>query len=183
MIKPFFLRMRGQTRCPARKPLSKIAWSGVGAFLGIYLVASLSQLAEVGLLNSLFLVGSFGASAVPLYGAPQTEFSQPRNLLGGHMISALIGVGIARWLPIDPGLQAALAVSLAIVAMHLTCTLHPPGGATALIAVIGGAKVQSLGFWFVLMPVGSGALLMLAVALLINNLSRNPKRHYPKYWF
>ncbi len=182
MIKPFFLRMRGQTRCPARKPLSKIAWSGVGAFLGIYLVASLSQLAEVGLLNSLFLVGSFGASAVLIYGAPQAEFSQPRNLLGGHILSALIGVTIARFVPLEPSLLAALAVALAIVAMHLTRTLHPPGGATALIAVIGGAKVQSLGYGFVVMPVATGALLLLAVALLINNLSRNPKRHYPMFW-
>ncbi|MCP3669075.1 MAG: HPP family protein, partial [Gammaproteobacteria bacterium] len=136
MIRSFFNKMKSDTVCPPRKPFSKIAWSWLGAFIGIYLVSILSQLTHTDPLDSLFLVGSFGASAVLLYGAPQAEFSQPRNLLGGHIMSAIVGVTIYKYLPLDVALLGALAVSISIVAMHFTRTLHPPGGATALIAVI-----------------------------------------------
>ncbi len=182
MIRTFFERMKGGKLSPARKPFSKIAWSWLGAFIGIYLVSILSQLTHADLLNSLFLVGSFGASAVLIYGAPQAEFSQPRNLLGGHIISAVIGVSVYKYLPLDVALLGALAVSFSIVVMHFTRTLHPPGGATALIAVIGSAEVHNTGYFFVISPIGTGAIIMLVVALVINNLSSNPKRHYPKYW-
>ena len=182
MLGRFFMRMRGGGVCPPRKPFSKIAWSWLGAFVGIYLVAVLTRLTHADPATSLFLVGSFGASAVLIYGAPQVDFAQPRNLMGGHILSALIGVTVYQTLSLDPALLGALAVSLALVAMHFTRTLHPPGGATALIAVIGGADVHAGGYWFVLTPIASGATIMLAVALLVNNLSANPKRHYPKYW-
>ena len=178
----FFKRMRGGETCPPRKPFSKIAWSWLGAFLGIYLVSVMSRLMHLDLLNSMFLVGSFGASAVLIYGAPQAEFSQPRNLVGGHVISAIIGVSIYKYLSLDIAILGALAVSLSIVAMHFTRTLHPPGGATALIAVIGSAQVHSSGYMFVLSPIATGAVILLVVALFVNNLSSNPKRHYPRYW-
>ncbi len=133
--------------------------------------------------SSLFLIGSFGASAVLVYGAPQAELSQPRNLVGGHFFSALVGVTMALVFNDNPPLAASLAVSLAIGVMHLTRTLHPPGGATALIAVISGEKVHSLGYWYAFSPVLSGALIMLVVALLVNNLSTHDKRHYPVFWW
>jgi CBS domain-containing membrane protein len=66
--------------------------------------------------------------------------------------------------------------------MHFTRTLHPPGGATALIAVIGSSQIHQLGYMFVLSPIALGALVMLLIALFVNNLSNNPKRHYPRYW-
>ena len=75
---------------------------------------------------------------------------------------------------------ASLGVSLAIAAMLVTKTLHPPGGATALIAVIGGKKIHDLGFLYAFVPAGLGALILLIVALLVNNLARN--RRYPEYW-
>ena len=182
MIRQFFEKMKGGDPIPPRKPFSKIAWSWLGAFVGIYLVSVMSRITQTDLLNSIFLVGSFGASAVLIYGAPQAEFSQPRNLLGGHIISALIGVSVFKFLSLDVALLGALAVSLSIVAMHFTGTLHPPGGATALIAVIGGAEVQNMGYFFVVSPIATGAIIMLVVALLVNNLSNDPKRHYPSYW-
>jgi CBS-domain-containing membrane protein len=77
-------------------------------------------------------------------------------------------------------LAAAMAVSMAIIVMLATKTLHPPGGATALIAVIGGAKVHNLGFLYAFCPAGAGAVILLVVALLVNNLSKN--RRYPEYW-
>ncbi len=183
MIRSFFNKMKSDSVCPPRKPFSKIAWSWLGAFVGIYLVSILSRLTHADPLDSLFLVGSFGASAVLIYGAPQAEFSQPRNLLGGHIISAIVGVTIYTYLPLDVALLGALAVSISIVAMHFTRTLHPPGGATALITVIGSAEVHSIGYQFVITPIAIGALIMLLVALVVNNLSSNPKRHYPIYWF
>jgi CBS-domain-containing membrane protein len=79
-------------------------------------------------------------------------------------------------------LLGALAVSLSILVMHLTRTLHPPGGATALIAVIGGTNITDMGYSFVGAPIATGAVVLLLVALLLNNLSNNPKRQYPKYW-
>ncbi len=183
MIREVFSRMKGGEKSPPRKPFSNIAWSWLGAFIGIYSVSIVSSISGVDMLKSLFLVGSFGASAVLIYGAPQAEFSQPRNLLGGHIISAFIGVTVYKYLALDIVLLAALAVSLSIVAMHFTRTLHPPGGATALIAVIGSADVHNNGYYFVISPIGIGALIMLIIALVINNLSSNPKRHYPRYWF
>ncbi|MEO5376435.1 MAG: HPP family protein [Magnetococcus sp. DMHC-6] len=127
------------------------------------------------------MIGSFGASAVLIYGAPASPLAQPRNLLGGHLFSALVGVTIFKIFSAQPWLAAALAVSLAIVVMHLTSTLHPPGGATALIAVIGSHKIHALGFIYALIPVLLGAFLMLIVAVGVNNLAKN--RHYPLWWY
>lgn len=182
-MKNYIKRMSGWTQSPPRKPMVKILWSTLGAFLGIYLVSILSRYSPFQLFDHLFLVGSFGASAVLIYGAPQAEFSQPRNLVGGHIVSAAVGVTVFQLLSFDVPMQAALAVSLAVAAMHLTRTLHPPGGATALIAVIGSEQVHELGYQFLLSPIAAGALLLLLVALLVNNLSANQKRHYPAFWF
>ena len=77
-------------------------------------------------------------------------------------------------------LAASVAVATAIAAMHLTKTLHPPGGATALIAVIGSGKIHALGYLYAIVPAGIGALVMLIVALLVNNIPKN--RKYPEFW-
>ena len=95
-------------------------------------------------------------------------------------MSGLVGVACYRLFGETIWIAAAVAVSCAIVAMLATKTLHPPGGATALIAVIGGQKIHDLGFLYAFVPAGAGALVLLAVALLVNNLSRN--RKYPEYW-
>lgn len=181
-MKFYFSRMKPKGECPPRKPLSKIFWSWVGAFLGISMVMWLGQHPGILSVHSVFLIGSFGASAVLVYGAPTAEFSQPRNLVGGHVFSALVGVAVYMWLGSENMLAGPMAVSLAIVAMHLTRTLHPPGGATALIAIIGGDSIHAMGFWYAITPAMLGALIMLLVALVVNNLSSNPLRHYPVYW-
>ena len=183
-MKKYFKRMKGHGECPPRKPMSKIAWSWVGAFFGIAAILICGQyLKQLSLMmESSLLIGSFGASAVLIYGAPLAEFSQPRNLIGGHVLSAIIGVTVFALIGNNLILACSLAVSLAIAVMHLTRTLHPPGGATALIAIIGGEKIHSLGYWYVFFPVLVGASVMLIVALLVNNLSANPRRHYPVYW-
>ena len=127
------------------------------------------------------LIGSFGASAVLLYGAVRSPLAQPRNLIGGHVLSAIVGVSAQLWLGGTPWLAAAVAVSVAIAVMHLTRTLHPPGGATALIAVIGGDSVHQLGYLYVLVPAALGASVMLVIALLVNNIPKT--RKYPEFWF
>jgi CBS-domain-containing membrane protein len=96
------------------------------------------------------------------------------------MISAVIGVAAFKLLGGSMPLAAAVAVATAIFAMHATKTLHPPGGATALIAVIGSDQIHALGFYYALIPAGLGAVVMLAVALLFNNIA--PHRRYPEFW-
>lgn len=180
MLSNYFRKMAGTTQSPPRVSLVEILWSWLGAFLGIFAVAYINY----GLLDStelVMIIGSFGASAVLIYGATKSPLAQPRNLIGGHVISAIIGVTCFKLLDPYHSLAAALAVATSIAVMHATKTLHPPGGATALIAVINGAKIHSLGYLYVLMPAGAGALIMLAVALLVNNLA--PQRRYPEFWW
>jgi CBS-domain-containing membrane protein len=107
--------------------------------------------------------------------------AQPRNLVGGHMLSGFMGVLSYQLWGSTPWLAAGLGVSGAIVAMLVTRTVHPPGGATALLAVIGGPKLHALGYWYVLVPAGTGACLLLLVALAVNNLASH--RRYPEYWW
>ena len=168
---------------PPRRPLSEILWSWAGGFLGIYATYWLNGLMGIAESDSLYLIGSFGASAVLIYGAPAADFSQPRNLVGGHLVSALCGVVSYAIFPSQVALAGALAVATATAGMHFTRTLHPPGGATALIAVIGGSSIHDLGFAYIFSPVLVGILIMLVVAVVINNLSSNHGRRYPRYWF
>ena len=151
-------------------------WAFVGSFIGIGIIAYLQSQT---LPNSdvVFLIGSFGASSVLVYGVIQSPLAQPRNLIGGHLVSAIIGVTVQKIAPDVIYITAPLAVSLAIVLMQITKTLHPPGGATALIAVTGSETIKNLGYWYVISPVLLGALLLLVVALLFNNVTS--KRKYP----
>jgi CBS-domain-containing membrane protein len=160
------------------KPLDHL-WTFIGGFLGIASVALLQSRIDVLVSDKLFLIGSFGASAVLIYGIPNSPLAQPRNLIGGHVVSALVGVTIYKLLGgFDIyWLAPATSVALAIVMMQVTKTLHPPGGATALIANIGSEKVKALGFVYVVSPVFAGVMVLFLVALLINNIPKN--RTYP----
>lgn len=151
-------------------------WAFIGSFTGIGLIAYL-QSQTLPDSDVVFLIGSFGASCVLIYGVIQSPLAQPRNLIGGHVISAIVGVTVAQLVPDIMWLSAALSVSIATIAMQLTKTLHPPGGATALIAVTGSAHIKALGYWYVLSPVLSGVLILLIVALVVNNITAN--RYYP----
>ena len=175
----FFNKMRGGHQSPPAVGLSEILWSWVGAFCGIMPVAFLNYnlFAKTDL---VFIIGSFGASAVLIYGAIKSPLAQPRNLMGGHIISAIIGVITFKLFHNHLWFASSFAVATAIAVMHATKTLHPPGGATALIAVIGSQKIHDLGFYYVLAPVGASAFIMLIVALLVNNLCRT--RRYPEFW-
>ncbi len=154
----------------------ELFWSFVGAFIGIAAIAFF-QTNFLSRSENVFLIGSFGASAVLLYGATNSPLSQPRNVIGGHLISSLIGVTIYRFMPDVIWITAPLAVAASIVVMQMTKTLHPPGGASALIAVIGTEKIKALGYWYVLSPVLIGALILLFTALIFNNIPAH--RKYP----
>ena len=175
-----FKKMSGGKINPASVSLSEITWSWIGAFLGIFPVAYLNY-NYLGDADLVYIVGSFGASAVLIYGAVTSPLAQPRNLLGGHMISAAIGVASYKLFGDTTWFAASFSVATAIAAMHATKTLHPPGGATALIAVIGTPKIHAIGFYYVLVPIGAGALIMLIIALIVNNLCQS--RRYPEFWF
>lgn len=121
----------------------------------------------VGETGAAMMIGSMGASAVLLFAVPHGALSQPWAVLMGHAISAVIGVAVAKLVP-SVMIASALAVGLAIGAMHYLRAIHPPGGATALTAVIGGSAVRDLGFSFVLRPVLINAVVMIAAAVAIN---------------
>jgi CBS-domain-containing membrane protein len=170
-ISTYLCKMRGG-KCPAKPDIS---FSGVlltafGSFARIGLSAMLAAFYHLPL-----LLPSLGATAVLLYAACHVPMAQPRNVFGGHVISALAGVAVfalcgSAWWAI------ALGVTAAIVAMTVTHTLHPPGGATAFVAVYSGQH-----FDFVLTPVALGVACLIVIALLVNNLHGNHK--YPEYWY
>jgi len=175
----YLKKMRGEKKSPPLVNLFEIIWSWIGAFLGISSVAY----AHYNILSQtdlVMIIGSFGASAVLIYGAIESPLAQPRNLIGGHFFSALIGVAAYQLFNSHMWLSAAVAVATAIAIMHATKTLHPPGGATALIAVVGSQKIHDLGYLYALMPAGLGAVIMMFVALLVNNIPKS--RKYPVFW-
>ncbi len=151
-------------------------WSFISSFIGVALIGYIQSLYLLPMEN-VFLIGSFGATCVLIYGAIQSPLAQPRNLIGGHLISAIIGVTVYKLVPQPIWISAPLAVSLSIIAMQYTKTLHPPGGATALIAVIGTDHIKSLGYLYILYPVLTGVLILLVVALVFNNITN--QRKYP----
>ncbi|MBF0317130.1 MAG: HPP family protein [Nitrospirae bacterium] len=179
VLKEYIGKMTGYTKNPQVVNLSEIFWSWVGGFLGISAVALLHYKVFKGM-DMMMLIGSFGASAVLIYGAIKSPLAQPRNLLGGHVLSALVGVAAYKIFGGYLWLAAPMAVATAIALMQATRTLHPPGGATALIAVIGGSDIHALGVLYALIPAGAGALIMLIVALIVNNIPKT--RRYPEFW-
>ncbi|KJU87214.1 HPP family protein [Candidatus Magnetobacterium bavaricum] len=172
-------KMAGCTKNPQVVNLSEVFWSWVGAFCGISAVALLHYKVFKGM-DLMMLIGSFGASAVLIYGAIKSPLAQPRNLVGGHFLSALVGVAAYKVFAGYLWLAAPMAVATAIALMLATKTLHPPGGATALIAVIGREDVHALGFLYALVPAAAGAIIMLIVALIVNNIPKT--RRYPEFW-
>ena len=151
----------------------EVALGALGALLGLGSAAWLSHHMLAGL-NPWF-IAPMGASAVLLFAVPSSPLAQPWSIVGGNLVAALIGVTCARWVP-DLALAGALAGSLAIVAMFSLRCLHPPSGAVALTAVLGGPAVRGLGYAFVLWPVAIDSLLLLMAALLFNVSAR---RRYP----
>ena len=151
------------------------ALSMVGGLIGLTGVILISEV-HLGAAGSVGLVASMGASAVLLFAVPHGPLSQPWSVLGGHMASSIVGVACAVAIA-EPLVAAPLAVALAIGVMHYLRCIHPPGGATALSAVVGGDAVHELGFQYVLTPVMLNATAILLIALVFNYPFR--WRRYP----
>ena len=149
--------------------ISEIVWSWIGAFIGVAAVSFIhfNLISETDL---VMIIGSFGASAVLIYGAIDSPLAQPRNLIGGHVFSALIGVTCYKLFSSHLWIASAISVATAIAVMQVTGTVHPPGGATALIAVIGSTKIHDGGYFYTIVPVAFGAVIMLIVALIVNGV-------------
>jgi len=149
--------------------------SAIGSLLGILAIITITRY-FVSSDGAALLVASMGASSVLLFIVPQSPFSQPWPLLAGHLVPAAIGVtcAILIW---DLLIASAVTVSVTILVMqYLRCT-HPPGGATALTAVIGGSEIHNLGYQFLITPVAINVMVILAMAILVNYWF--PWRRYP----
>ena len=160
---------------PSTVSINEKLISSLAGLAGIALIMLVSQqfLDSEGL---PWVVASMGASAVLLFAVPNGPLSQPWSFVVGHLLSAFIGISVAK-LVHDPVIASSLAVSLAIFAMYLSSSLHPPGGATALTAVMGGSAITELGYWYMLTPISINLLVMLIWALIVNNLLAS--RCYP----
>jgi CBS domain-containing membrane protein len=149
----------------------------VGALLGLSATEWIGHVA-LGESNPWF-VAPMGASAVLLFAVPSSPLAQPWSILGGNLVSALIGITCAQWLG-HSGLSGALAVAVSIGVMFQLRCLHPPGGAVALTTVLGGPAVHAMGYQFALWPVAVNSLCMLLVALAFNNVSQRRYPHRPQ---
>lgn len=166
----FLEKLKGDGASLPPQPTTKaVALAWLGGFLAIAAVAALTDFLSVAL-----VLGSFGASCVLAFGYPDVPFSQPRNMVAGHVISSLVGLvflevfGPHWW-------AVALAVGTAIALMMLTRTVHPPAGSNPVIVFLTQPT-----WGFLLFPTLVGAMVLVAVALVYNNVTRDAK--YPKYW-
>ncbi|KAJ6109997.1 hypothetical protein N7486_002232 [Penicillium sp. IBT 16267x] len=159
-------------------------WSFIGAFCGVAVLASVSQhVPSFEARDAPAIIGSFGAAAVLEFGAIDSPFAQPRNAFFSQMLACLVGVSISKLFDLNPNtenytsLGGALSCGLTTFLMVLTNTVHPPAGATSLLAVT-NSQVVGLG-WFLFPVMILGVSLMQAAALLINNI----QRRFPLYWW
>jgi CBS-domain-containing membrane protein len=170
-IKNIPSKIKAPFRIKRNKVSFKFAvWSFISSSLSIWSILAVTEWS-----GHPLLIGSFGASAVLLFAAPESTLTQPRNLIGGHLISSIIAVVLVALLG-KSFFTIGFAVGLSIFCMYLTHTLHPPGGATALIGVMG-----SVDPFFILVPVMLGVAILLINAVLVNNFVHH--RKYPSVWF
>lgn len=155
--------------------------SFVGAMCSMLFILALNYEVDLERSDFVMLVGSFGASATLLFSAIEAPLSQPRNCIGGQLIGGFIGVATRKIFDDDYiFISGSVAVGLSILVMECFGVVHPPGSASALAGVLGSAKLKSQGFMFAIFPCGIGSLLMVFIALVVNNL--DPKRRYPQHW-
>jgi CBS-domain-containing membrane protein len=161
--------------------------SFVGSFIGILILSYLDQFWLLERSDVVMIVGSFGAQAILIFVTPTVPLAQPWNCIVGNFVGATIGVtsfkffkmmvdDVEAWIWI----ASAVAVSLAIVVMLLTKSLHPPAGATALIAVQGSQRIHDLGYYYVLFPAVVASTLQVLIGVILNNLSKDASRSYPQ---
>ncbi|OLQ11334.1 hypothetical protein AK812_SmicGene4884 [Symbiodinium microadriaticum] len=170
---------------PAKVSMVYSVSSFVGAFLGMGAIGLLHNHVMMPYASMVLLVGSFGAMSVIIFSGYKTAAAQPKNVILGNTLGGLVGVVVCS-LMTQLGLEkllwlsAAISVSLTILAQEVTRSVHPPGGATALLYILTPAA-QDLGYWFIFCPCFLGAVILVAVGCVTNNLAED--RIYPQYWW
>jgi CBS domain-containing membrane protein len=157
-------------------PIREKLVSSMTAFFAILLLVTVAQYVSSGFAFRLLVLASMGATAFLLFVTPHSPMAQPWPVIGGHLVSAAIGVACALWID-SPPLATAIAVALSIFTMHWLHCLHPPSAATAMIAVLGGPEVHAIGWQFCYEVVAINTGMIILLALVINNLI--PGRRYP----
>ena len=165
----FLLKMKGEGRSPLKVLPKNAAIGAVGGFIAIALLSFLTEFTL-----EAWIMAPFGASCVLAFGVWDAPLSQPRNIIGGHLISTLVGLVLYHLFGQGIVVMAA-GVGLAIGLMMLTKTTHPPAGADPLVVIMAGS-----GWSFLFTPVLAGAVVIVLVALIVNNIDK--KRRYPTFW-
>lgn len=173
--------VRAMLRLPSIRPnlvpvsLRERLRVALGVFLGLAVTTGIG-LTVMGFGPELpLMMAPAGASAVLLFAAPASPLAQPWSILGGNVLAALVGIACAQAIG-EVALAAPLAVAISVVLMLTLRCLHPPGGAVALTAVIGGPAITGLGYGFALWPVAANSLALLIVAIAFHRLTG---RAYP----
>ena len=167
---------------PGRADWRTALFSALCAFLAIGTLSVIHYLPSGSEAASEYtaVLGSFGASAVLMFGVPMSQLAQPRNAIVGQLLSGTIGIA-ARVLVSEPMgtpvLALPLAISVSLFVMQVTQTVHPPAGGTCLIMVLSSSALN----WGLMVPVLIGSFVLVLWALLLNNA--NPVYRYPRYWF
>lgn len=157
----------------APKPSAGMLLRGfAGGMLSIFILLLLSSYA-----HQPWIMAPFGASCVLLYAVPQSPLAQPRNLIFGHVVSAAIGLCVALYFPVN-AFSIAIAVGLAICCMQFFRCVHPPAGANPLVILLTAPAVH-YDWGFLLFPVLSGAVSLVAVAYAVNNWRSS--KPWPEY--
>ncbi|SFL15600.1 HPP family protein [Paenibacillus sp. 1_12] len=169
-IKYYLRKMKGEGRSPLVIHIRNVIIGFVGGTVTIAVLAWLTDMNA-----GLWIMAPFGASCVLAFGLWDSPLSQPRNIIGGHLVSTVTGLTVHHFL--GGGVAAmALGVGLAISLMMLTRTTHPPAGADPLVVMMSGSHWS-----FIWTPVLAGSIVIVIIALIVNNLSR--QRAYPKFWW
>lgn len=150
----------------------------LGAVIGIGVALAVCMALPLPMPDIPLLVAPIGASAVLMFAVPASPMAQPWPVIGGNVVSSLVGVVIYRLVP-DLTLAAGLSVGAAILVMSLLRCLHPPGGASALTAVIGSDAIHHAGFAFAFLPVGINSITLVLVGLLFHRLTSHSYPHRP----
>jgi len=156
--------------------IREIVFSAIASFVAIFILVILVRYVSFSGTFSLLVLASMGASTFLVFVVPHSPMSQPWPVVGGHLLSSIIGVACAQWLH-NPALATATAVALSILVMHWLRCLHPPSAATAMIAVLGGPAIHAMGWQFCYEVVVINAGTMVVLSIIINDLIL--KRRYP----
>ena len=171
-------RLRGFLPLQPAVSVKEMIRIGVGSFLGIGLTGALTTWWFGASWATPIVIAPMGAASVLLFALPDSPRIQPFAMVAGCFLAALIGVTCARYVA-NPLLAVSLAIGLTLVAQALCRCTHPPGGAVAVVAVLGGPKVLAAGYGFVFMPVMVNTIILLIIGFCYNNLTGRTYPHIP----